>query len=182
MLERELDGVDSEVIVADWDVGILFAKGDFICLLEADSAIDKGSIVNNLKVFTENPSYRKLAMVASPIDDPSCSGTVFSFTEDARRRFINTSESVHAVRIGSVPGAVIRRSSLLKIAPEIGQNPLDLTMQVCLAFWEHGLRILLNPDSLYYAPDTFVGVQVAHEPVWTTLPQVLSAWKREMIA
>jgi len=181
MLERELRGIESEVIVTDWKVGVPFVRGDFVCLLEADSAIEKGSIINNLKVFMENPSYRKLAMVASPVDYPNYENVVYSFTEDAQKRFENHSDSVHAIRVGSVPGAVIRRSSLQKVAPKLGQSPMDLTMQVCLAFWEHGLRILLNPDSLYYAPDTFERPS-QYSPSWSASPNVLSLWQRELIA
>lgn len=180
MLTQELEGIDSEVLVLDWSKGLAAAQGEFICFLEEDSAVKRGSIAQNLQVFLENPLFRKLAMVSSPVDYPEEKRICYGYTEGAQRRFEVTTTSVHTVRVGSVPGAVIRRSSLIKVQPKLKGNINSLTMNVCLDLWEAGQRILLNPEALYYAPDVEQKPRRALFSRQVKAP-VLQEWNREMV-
>src|SRR5438445_738319 len=71
MLKKELVGIDAEVIKKSWTWGLKKAKGDYVCLLEKDSAVSLGTIRRNLEVFTNNQAYRKLAMVSPRVDLPN---------------------------------------------------------------------------------------------------------------
>ena len=182
MLARELDGLDVEVIEKGWSQGLKKARGDFVCLLEEDSAVDSGTIRDNLAVFTENPSYRKLAMV-SPMVDFDDGERAVSFSYDDKHLAVTypPSSCVHATRIGYVPGAVIRRSSLIKSKMRLGNNPMVLSTQLSLEFWNSGLRISLNPDATYFAP---VEEHLADIPRrgWNSFPKVTALWERELIS
>lgn len=152
-LELELSGIEHEIIRNKWDNGLVKAKGSFVCLLETDSAFEKGSIKNNLAVFTGNPLYRKLAMVSSTVDyDDMPDRLIFSWNDGLKGYLASQLKSVRDCRIGYVPGAVVRRTSLLKSNLDHLENAQRFTTDVCFDFWSRGLRISVNPESTYCVP------------------------------
>jgi hypothetical protein len=188
MLERELEGIDHEIINKKWDKGIELAKGNFVCLLETNSAVKRGSIRDNLQVFLDNPSYRKLAMVSPAVDladndaivpfmmgwmsDTTYNGVTYTMASAAN--------GIKSVRLGFTPGAVIRRSSLLKSGVEYKKNPFLYSLEMSIAFWEQGLRVSGNPESLYYAPENITYTKIKDTPEVPSA--VLEMWKHEMIS
>lgn len=180
MLERELKGIDSEIVRATWSNGIKKAKGDFVCLLETDSAVERNTIRDNLEAFTSNPSYRKLAMVSPRVDLPDASKPIsWTYSNGLAALTEQTSQLTHAVRIGNVPGAIIRKSSLLKIDPDLTGHPWALSLTFSVECWKRGLRIALNPETLYYVPEGY-----RYKKGKATKPDedVLRIWDREMIS
>lgn len=183
MLQKELDGIEHEILYNKWATGLKRAKGDFVCLLDKDSAVAPNTIRDNLQTFTDNPSYRKLAMVTgyTDLDDQEREIMLTYNSMGLLARTDFSCMSSQAVRIGMVPGSVIRRSSLLKTEANFDKNRFTLSADVSIDFWSRGLRILFNPDSLYYFP---VGLpsDMGRKIKWKIDPQVRLEWDREMIS
>jgi hypothetical protein len=171
MLEQELQNIDSEIIYAKWPTGLARAKGDFVCLLEHDSAVSKGSIARQLEPFLNNPKFRKLAMVSPLIEFDDTKPMVLD-------SFGKTSypQQPQLTRSGSIGGAIIRRTSILKNRDLLKTNLTTTSHGVSVSLWEHGLRIMIDPTSIYYSPQRFKrGVVVSvSEPL-------MELWIRECI-
>lgn len=181
MLERELEGIDYEIIRRVWSSGLEKAKGSYVCLLETESAIERGTIRNNLKVFTENPSYRKLAMVSPAVDFPDMEqNLIFSWNNGVKGYHASQLKSMRDCRIGYVPGAVIRRTSLLKSNLEHIENPLRLTTDVSFDFWSRGLRISINPESVYCVPER--QKMKNYKDKFAPDERVIGIWDHELIS
>lgn len=183
MLDRELEGIDSEIIENEWPLGLFEASGDFVCLLEEESAVKPGTIRESLGVFLENPSYRKLAMVSPMVDYDDLDDKVsFTFTARPEIRFEKVPQFVHPVRIGYVPGAIIRRKPLLRVIDNHGifmNGPVDLSALISIALWDNGQRVSMNPEGLYYSP-----IDTKHTSLLSVISMetnTLSAWTRELI-
>ena len=172
MLGHELKDIDSEIIFDKWGVGLAKAKGDFVCLLEHDSAISKGSIARQLEPFLNNPRFRKLAMVAPLVE--------FDDTEPLALSSFGATDHPHypqLTRAGCAGGAIIRRSSLLKFADLIDKHISDFSYELSVAFWENGLRVISDPLSVYYSPQN-----ARRGSVLQISNNTLELWKRECIA
>lgn len=183
MLEKELNGIDAEILVKSWQSGLKKAKGDFVCLLEADSAVSPGTIRRNLSEFTENPQYRKLAMVSSLVDITKFKDPVSWTYQNGLAALLKTpSKMFHSVRIGNVPGAIIRKSSLVKANIKFDLHPWALSTQLSLYFWDNGLRIAMQPESIYYAPEMMT--RKVRRPKRKPKPsaRVMRIWEQEMIS
>lgn len=181
MLERELDGIHYEIIRNTWAKGLEKAEGNFVCLLETDSAVEKGSIRKNLEVFMENPSYRKLAMVSPTVDFPDMEeNLIFSWNDGLKGYHASQLKSLRDCRIGYVPGAVIRRTSLLKSNLDHILNPQRLTTDVCFDFWSRGLRISVNPDTVYCVPEK--SKYKNYKDVFIPDESVIAIWDHELIS
>lgn len=184
MLQKELEGIDAEVIKQPWSKGILKAKGSFVCLLEKNSAVSPGSIKKNLEEFISNPKYRKLAMVSPRIDLPTFKDAG-SWTYESGLALIPrpTSNEFHSTRIGQAHGAIIRRSSLLKANLPYKMHPHAFSLALSLYFWENGLRIALEPSSIYYAPENVsYSRRMKPKPLPVPSDNVLNMWQREWIS
>lgn len=169
MLSHELQGIDSEIIFDDWYFGIEQAHGDFICLLEHDSAVSRGALAKQLEPFLTNTHYRKLAMVSPLIE--------FDDTEPISLSGLQVHTKYSKMtRIGCVPGAIIRRTSLLKYIELLDNDVSDLSYELSVLFWEHGLRIIADPTCIYYSPSRLKrgGAIVASD-------KVVELWHRECI-
>lgn len=181
MLERELIGINHEIIKYTWNNGLPKAKGSFVCLLEKDSAIERQSIINNLKIFTDNPSYRKLAMVSSTVDfEDIGENLIFSWNDGVKGYHASQLHSIRDCRIGYVPGAIIRRTSLLKSNLEHILDPLRLTADVSFDFWSRGLRVSVNPESIYYAP--IQNKKINYKDKFLPNENVIKIWEHELIS
>lgn len=183
MLKNELEGINAEVIKKSWTWGLKKAKGDYICLLERDSAVSPGTIRRNLEAFTSNQAYRKLAMVSPSVDHPRFSKPI-SWTYRRRLTAIGepASREFHSVRIGQLPGAVIRRSSLKKANLALNLNPYVLSTAFSLFCWENGLRIAFEPEGVYYVPEnaSYAKNRYARRKLKPG-QNTLHIWEREMI-
>lgn len=168
MLEHELIDIESEIIFADWEEGLAQARGDFVCLLEYDSALSRGSIARQLEPFLNNPRFRKLAMVSPLVE--------FDDTEPMSLSGMGDSRYPQMTRVGFVPGAIVRRTSLLKYIDLLGNHVGDLSYEISVAFWETGLRITAEPTCIYYSPS---GIKKGGAVVVSTALQKL--WQRECI-
>lgn len=175
MLEQELQGIESEIIYEKWLPGLKQAKGDFVCLLEYDSAVKRGSIARLLQPFLDNPRYRKLAMVSPMIEFADCEAMSLPFLSDDYAYHSRP----YLARAGCVSGAIIRRNSINKILnvlerPEtILVNDYDFSV----ALWENGLRIMHDKNSVYESPYNY-------EPQTKAInisDMVLELWKRECV-
>lgn len=183
MLKKELGGIDAEVIKTSWSRGLLKAKGSFVCLLEKNSAVSPGSIKRNLSEFIENPKYRKLAMV-SPTVDPA-EGEPHSWTYDHKGlgSMNPASSSFHSVRIGNAYGAIIRKSSLKQARVPLKMRPDTFSTYLSLYFWENGLRIAMQPESVYYAPENVSYKRRLNPRRESQLSEtVWEMWEREWIS
>lgn len=180
MLDRELEGIHHEIIYLTWEKGLEKAKGNFVCLLETNSAVERGSIVENLKVFTDNPSYRKLAMVSPTVDYPDMEQPlIFSWNDGLKAYHAGQLKSMRDCRMGYVPGAVIRRTSLLKSDLSHILDPHRLTTDVSFDFWNRGLRVQVNPDTVYYVP--LKRKTKKYKDKFTPNQSVIDIWEHEVI-
>lgn len=170
MLAHELQFIDSEIIYTNWRSGLKKAQGDFICLLEFDSAVSKGSIGRQLQVFLDNPRYRKLAMVSPLIEFDNTEAMAFSHSNSEEPQFART---------GVVVGAIIRRSSILKSKVVIGREIVNLSYNLSTIFWENGLRIMHDPNSIYYSSSALQRKRIKQPTVSSV---VIELWRRECIA
>lgn len=181
MLEVELEGIEYEIIKRTWAKGLPKAKGSFVCLLETDCAVEKGSIRDNLAVFMKNPSYRKLAMVSPTVDFPDMEEPlIFSWNNGLKGYHASQLRSIRDCRIGYVPGAIIRRTSLLKSNLSRIENAQMLTTDVCFDFWSRGLRVSVNPETIYCVPEkskyrNYRGKFVPNQ-------KVIDIWEHELIS
>jgi hypothetical protein len=185
MLKKELEGIDAEVISKPWAEGILEAKGDFICLLEENSAIRMSTIRDNLHVFTDKPAYRKLAMVSCMVDLPEAKVNVaWTYNNGLQATTYIGSDSTHAARIGYVPGAIVRTSSLRKANLSPSYPPTAFSCGLSLFFWENGLRVALNPETLYYAPEnaSYTWPAAPNKSMLIPTAKVMQLWEHEMIS
>ena len=172
MLAEQLKDIDSEIIYEGWKDGLRLAKGDFVCLLEHDSGISKGSIAKQLEPFLVNPSFRKLAMV-SPLVEFEDTGPIWLDGHNAD----NPSQQAQLARLACIGGAVIRRRSLLKHIDGLDDDLTSSSNNISVAFWENGLRIITDPTSVYYSPQMVTRGGVVH-----VSPKLMELWTRECIA
>lgn len=181
MLERELEGIDYEIIRNTWVKGIPKARGNFVCLLETDSAVEPGTIKDNLAVFTDNPSYRKLAMVSPTVDFVGMpERLIFSWNNGLKGYHASQLKSMRDCRVGYVPGSVIRRTSLLKSNLDHLLNPNRLTTDMAFDFWSRGLRISVNPETTYCAPENVKYKN--YKDKFVPDQKVIELWEHELIS
>lgn len=175
MLARELQGIDNEILYTNWRSGLKKAQGDFILLLEHDSAVDRGSIQRLLFPLLDSPHYRKLAMVSPMIEFDDSIPLTFKYAQDE----FNGSTTYHLARVGSLAGSIIRKSSLKKHSDCIKKDITDASYNISLAFWEGGLRVMLDPNSTYYSP-----LSIGNAPYKPPKPAdtVQTLWLQECIS
>lgn len=171
MLEQELKDIDSEIIYERWPKGLSKAKGDFIVLLEHDSAVSKGSIARQLEPFLINPRFRKLAMVSPLVEfDDTEPMSLSNFGETDHPKYPQLARSA------CVAGAVIRRTSLVKHTDILKKNLTYMSYHISVSFWESGLRVIADPNSVYYSPQLYKrGAEVI------VSANLMELWKRECI-
>lgn len=176
-LRKELlhAGVKYQIIHDDWLSGLDKAEGDFILLMEYDSAIEHGSIERLLKPFRDRPHYRKLAMVSPRIEFEDSEPTRLTFGEtDSLLRV-----SPHEARVGSIAGSVIRKHSLLKHREHISDNVIDSSYSLSFALWGSGLRIIHAPKAVYCSPKSAEEVAIVESD--SPSLEVINLWDKELI-
>jgi len=182
-IDKELDGIDYEIIpLKDEAKALEVASGAFIVFLEADSGFASGSLRSSLDVYLQRPSYRKLAMVATPVDYDELAGRYgYSYDNDVALEAIDDSgDESYPVSIGHFYGSIIRVSALKKYAINFKRGTLYKTVILSDKFWSNGLRIEFNPLSTYYAPENHDNRN--NEPYKIkSNSESLKVWHREFI-
>lgn len=156
LCEHELQGLKHEIIHAPtWKEGLLEAKGEFICFVEPDSDFSKDYFATNLKVFTSQPLYRKLAMVASAVEILESEHKLYGYLLSLEGTLpsllpsrIKSSQEPYSVQIAYLPGAIIRRSALENV-DLIVDDPIAASVKISVDFWLNGTRLCLNPNTTY---------------------------------
>jgi len=182
-IDKELKGIDYEIIpLKDEAKALEVASGAFIVFLEAHSGICPGSLKSSLDVYLQRPSYRKLAMVATPVDYDVLGGR-YGYTYEggvALDTIEDNEEDSYPVSIGHFYGSVIRVSALKKHMINMKRETMYKTVLLSDKFWANGLRIELNPQSTYYAPnDVKPSIDEAYKI--KTNSEALKVWQREFI-
>lgn len=171
MLEHELSDIESEIIFDKWGKGLKRATGDFVCLLEHDSAVSRGSIARQLEPFLSNPRFRKLAMVSPLVE--------FEDTAPIALNGLGVTDCprfAQLARSACVAGAIIRRTSLLQYTDLFARDLTVMSHQISVAFWENGLRVIAEPASVYYSPQNFRKGELI-----SASAELLELWRRECV-
>lgn len=178
-IEDEFRDVDYELIINKNPFkAVTYASGDFILFLEEDSAFYPGGLRESLDMFMRNRSYRKLAMIASSVDYDSIYGEM-GFCYD--NRFLPPHGDVqYPTSIGYIFGSIIRTSAIKGAFISTIKEPLWQSAQLSDYLWSHGLRIELNPKSIYYAPADYAPNINCYKIKTTS--ESMRIWKKEFIA
>ena len=182
-IERELQGIEYEIIpLADEQKALEVASGAFVVFLEEDAGFAPGSLKTSLDVYLQRPSYRKLAMVATPVDYDALDGRYgYSYENSVSLDSIeDNEEDSYPVSVGHFYGSVIRVSALKKHLINFKRDTIFKTVLLSDKFWSNGLRIELNPESTYYAPQ---GIKPSHDGAYKIKAnsESLKVWQREFI-
>lgn len=156
LCKRELKTLEHEIIHApSWREGLLLSKGEFVCFIEPDSDISENYFEINLKIFTSQPLYRKLAMVASAVEIVASEHKLYGYLLSLEGSLpslmpsrIKSSQEPYSVQIAYIPGAIIRRSALDNV-DLIMDDPIATSVKLSVDFWLHGTRLCLNPNTTY---------------------------------
>lgn len=180
----ELEGISHEIIIApDWRTGYLGTKGEFVCFMERDATLSKGYFKELLKVYRENPTFRKLAMVTPTLGvnawETKIYGYLLTSTSVMPSRIKSSSEG-YLIQVGFIPGAIIRRSALGKVAPQ-DEDVLTESVNVSVYFWNHGQRVLIHPGVTYVSTYEKLDIPFNVDPPSLELQETMTMWKREMV-
>lgn len=152
-IEKEFKFVDYELIIQkDPSKALELASGRFILFLEEDSAFKEGELSRSLDIFRFNESYRKLAMVSSAVDFDGIPYNVGFTYEDGVELTTVSGDDQHPVSVGYIYGAIMRTTALKKAVLSYKKDALYRSIQLSDYFWANGLRIEINPRSVYYSP------------------------------
>ena len=182
-IEEELKDIEYEIIPLEDEAKALeVASGAFIVFLEEDSGFAPGSLRGSLDVFLARPSYRKLAMVATPVDYDSMEGRYGYIYEGSAilETILDSEEDSYPVSLGYWYGSVIRVSALRKYMINMKRLTMFKTVLISDKFWSNGLRVEINPKSTYFSPAT--GNSAAGDEYRIKAnAESLKVWSREFI-
>ena len=179
-IEEEFKFVDYELIVQkDIIKALSEVKGRFVLFLEEDSSFLKGQLDNSLDIFRFNQSYRKLAMVTSTVDyDSEPKPVGFSYKDGVGLSSIH-GDTQYPVSIGYLYGSIIRTTAIKKAVLSMRKDALYQSVQLSDYFWSNGLRIEMNPKSIYYAPPDSKRELKSYKIKKSS--ESLKVWKKEFI-
>jgi hypothetical protein len=153
---RQLNGIDHEVIVAkSWQDGLKKTTGEFVTFVEKDCVLSPNYFITLLAVFSERPSFRKLAMVAPSLGVNSWKNKVYGYrlkSNIAMPIKQTNSNEPHFSQIVYLPGTLIRRSALGSLVPNDKDVMLD-SFNFSLYFWGNGNMVILHPAVTYVSTD-----------------------------
>lgn len=180
-IERQLVGVEYELIIDKWDKGLADSNGQFVCFLEKESDFAPGHFVRGILNMLIKPGYRKLAMVASAIYDGDTGTDMYgaSFIPDSPITTHDKPSSTepYPVQIGFIPGAIIRRSALDKHKPDLKKYNMSESIIFSVGLWKDGQRIHLDPHMIYM-PSKF---KPSVAPMDLHVDDLLEEWRKESI-
>jgi len=172
-LFREIKSIpDGELLVEkDWFNALDKIHNKYVCFVEPDCLVSGGYFASQMGLFNKSGYTRKLAMMSSAIGINNWANRIYGFKldSDLADGIIpvkeKTSNSVHPVQMGFVPGSIIRVSMLRKALEELkitsykDTNLVALSAEISLAFWKQGdgNRVHINPNSTYVTTEDYVG-------------------------
>lgn len=174
---RELSSVHgSEMLLEDtWLQGIRRVRTPYFCLLEPDCTLSAAYVASNIGITKKlqrgsdaGGGYNKMAMLSSCIGFKRFDDRIYNYelskvldhiTEDCELKITGLVPSrekrgsePYLVQVGFVPGAIIRFSAVKDGIDKIywdDNNPVRLSAEVSLHFWNSNRRILMNPNTTY---------------------------------
>jgi len=179
-IEDEFKFVDYELIIQpDLSKVASEVHGRFLLLLEEDASFLAGQLNNSLDIFRFNQSYRKLAMVTSAIDyDDQSEEVGFAYNNGVSLSPIH-GDHQYPVSIGYLYGSIMRTTAFKQATLSMKRDPLYQSVQLSEYFWSNGLRVELNPKSIYYTPPDASPVLKSYNIPRSSI--ALSVWKKEFI-
>lgn len=150
VIDKELKGVEAEIIREEWEAGLLQAEGKFVCFMESGSTFEPGFFFKNLFIYLSQPAFGKLAMVSSKVhmgNDEDIFG--YRHKNGLEPLYKPSSKNTHSTQIGYIGGAIIRKEAIEKLKIDWDCNPLHVSADLSLQLWECGFIVQLNPNSLY---------------------------------
>ena len=179
VLESDLIGIESEIIINNWQDGLAESTGQFICFLEAESDYRSGLFIRGLLNMLIKPSFRKLSMVSAAVEELARDRTIWGYKcDDTPHAVIKLSGGCsHPVQVGYIPGSIIRRSALDGILLDLNGPVLQNSIDFSIALWSKGLRVHLDPQMVYQVDQT--DIKLSHELKISS--DVRMIWHRESI-
>lgn len=167
LIGREGFPAGSKVLVeSSWEAGFKKVKTDFVCFLEPDCLVSSGYFMSLTGLLAGRSKMNKVAMMTSgtcvkywPIKHYG-----YSFDGRAAEPVMKASSTEpYNVRVGYVPGAIIRMSTLESVKGNLSFNTEDivkLSVKLSLAFWKNGggCQVMVNPNTSYVTNDDIAGV------------------------
>lgn len=151
IIEADLIGIESEVIIADWHKGFPKASGQFIYFLEKDSDYRGGLFIRGLLNMVIKSSFRKLAMVSPAVEELARDRTVWGYKCDDGVSVVTRQpgDSIYPVQVGYIPGSIIRTSALEANPFDLNGPMLQNSVEFSVKLWSKGLRVHLDPRMIY---------------------------------
>lgn len=166
---RTLPG--SEILIEDsWWEGARKARNKFICMVEPDCVMSSGYFASMVGLFRKNESYHKLAMMSAAVGLNNFADRVFSY-ELGQVDFGSNelklhewhilpsrekrSTSPYPVQVGFLPGAIVRRSSLMTALDDVkpSRDVVEFSTRLSFYFWDTNRRVSVNPNATYVSTD-----------------------------
>lgn len=177
-----LKGMRYEVIGSDsWQQGLRSARGDYISFIDPNCELDPNIFRSNLKLFTDDGYYRKLSMIAVPIQIPT-KDIVYGYRLDDANYIIpvqtRLSSQPYDIQVGYIPGALIRRNVLDDVHIDL-ETIVDDSVKLSFDLWSSGKRVMINPTVTYsWHSSQLIDKSFVTEP---PVGKVISLWRREVI-
>src|SRR5690606_947630 len=122
----------------DWRRGLEMARNNLVSIVEADCLVNSGYFSSMVGLFQKNRYYRQLAMMSSAFGTNSWAPKFYGYSkvdkwsEPAKlgenelqtnnKEYVavekNVSSEPYQIKMGYVPGAVIRRKALLAVTED----------------------------------------------------------------
>jgi hypothetical protein len=182
-IERQLVGVEYEIIVDNWQKGFDESCGQFVCFLEKDSDFAPGHFVRGVLNMLIKPGYRKLAMVAPAVFDEHTSVDIYGASFHPHEDHIvqthdrPASTEPYPVQIAFMPGAIIRRSAIEKHSPNLLDYSASESIVFSIGLWKDGNRVHLDPHMVYMPAKFNMGLV----PMQLDVTDLQREWKKESI-
>lgn len=190
LCKAELKGFDYEIVsTVSREDGLKHASGEYVCFVESGADLSQGYFWENLRIFTSQPSFRKLAIVSSAVQDPEHDTHVYGYllsTSGSKPTVmpshLPSSSQPYAIQVAYIPGSIIRRSVLE--GEKFTKDTLADSARLSLRLWSEGSRVYLNPHATYF-DDSERKTQYPFEykgELPNDINQLVSMFRREMIA
>lgn len=190
LCKAELRGLDYEIIsTTGWNDGIKHASGEFVSLIEPGADLTSGYFWDNLRIFTSQPSFRKLAMVSSAVSNLTWETTIYGYLlstagskPSVMPSHIQSSSQPYAIQVGYIPGSIIRR--IVAENMKLSDDMLFDSVRLSLSLWAAGSRCFLNPDTVYLDnSDRKIQFPVSYDgELPPEISNLMQMFRREMIA
>lgn len=185
---KELRGLEHEIIHAPtWRLGLEAAKGEFVCFVEPECDVSQDYFAKNLDIFTSQPLYRKLALVASAVDVAESHHKLYGYLLSLEGSLpslipsrIQSSNEPYNVQVAYIPGAIIRRSALDNVELVV-DDPIAASIRLSVDFWLKGTRLCINPNTLYSSGAVGFDIPMHISGIPEGVSALIPMFRRELI-